>query len=165
MAGVLNNKILVGFALAVVFLGSFAVARNFFPGWYACPQIECECGPNGVNLRSPLTTIRQKLNFDFEIMGYEFLYPQRLVNRCARMLFKFNETHTFNADVCPKDLTDSEIKEMRRATSSYPFSVESEAYYYTSDLHYLLYSPGSEQTDGVYPEVKFISRLISLIEN
>ena len=164
MAGILNNKILIGGAIAIIFLGVFVVVQKFLPMWQACQQLECECGVNGVNLRSPLITIRQKLDLNLEIMGYEFLYPQKLVGRCARIFFKFNDTHTFGADVCPKDLTELEIKELGSATAPYPLPVEGDIYYYASDLHYLISPPETGELEGTYVGVKFLNKLISLIE-
>lgn len=165
MARISNNKILIGGAVAVIFLSVFAVVQNFLPRWQACQQIECECGVDGVNLRSPITTIRQKLNFDFEIMGYEFLYPQKLMGRCARLLFKFNDTHTFSVDVYPKDLTESEINELANPIAIYWEGAMGDAYNYASDLHYLIPVPKAGEIDPIYVEIKFLNRLMTLIEN
>ena len=82
MAGLGNNKLLVGGAIVIISLGLLVMFQKM-----QTPSKETEEGPYST------TIILQKLSPGTEVKGYPFILNHKFVARCSRLFFDFNETH------------------------------------------------------------------------
>ena len=152
MAGVIDNKLLIGGAIVIIFLGLLVAFQRV--------QTPVE---DMKEISYPARTVIQKLSTGTEVGGYPFVFNYRLAARCTRLFFDFNETQPFHTDICPKDLSAEEQEELSRFTP-YPLRVEGRDFYYNSNLFDFLPPTGEDTGSESLAELRFLSELISIVE-